>query len=149
MDACPLCLEQLGDYIATLKCGHRYCSECILNAVAKNTGTVEGNTRNQCPMCRAKICDKIEPDAFIMEKITNFGTALDDYDVKVHELNEMLRVTHFSLHQRRVLIFRQRKYINMLRRAIMFNAVHPATIIQKKWRGRVFRKHSAKHSILT
>jgi hypothetical protein len=69
---CPLCLEPLGDATSTLKCGHQYCTECLLNSVAKNTGTPEGNTRINCAMCRAPMCDEIEPSAQTAALIENY-----------------------------------------------------------------------------
>ena len=74
---CPLCLESLGNATATLKCGHQYCSECLLNSVAKNVGTVEGNTRTQCPMCRASMCDEVEPSAQTAALIENYQSLWD------------------------------------------------------------------------
>ena len=59
---CAICCDKIGFAKTVTKCGHSFCTECILNCVAKNTGTAEGNTRNLCPICRDRMCDEIETD---------------------------------------------------------------------------------------
>uniref|UniRef100_A0A6C0B499 RING-type domain-containing protein n=1 Tax=viral metagenome TaxID=1070528 RepID=A0A6C0B499_9ZZZZ len=63
VDICVICSEQLPVAQATLKCGHSFCSECIMNNVARNTGTEEGTSRNKCPMCREECCQEVLPSA--------------------------------------------------------------------------------------
>ena len=68
---CVICCDVLGKAKTVTECGHEFCTTCLLNCVAKNTGTEEGTTRNLCPMCRTPICDEVEPDA-------RFKMQLDD-----------------------------------------------------------------------
>lgn len=67
---CPICGDQLGAARTKTKCGHEFCTECLLNCVAKNTGTVEGTTRHLCPMCREPLCEKVEMDAHTADAIS-------------------------------------------------------------------------------
>jgi hypothetical protein len=60
-DNCPLCLDVISEASSILKCGHKFCSECILNSVALNTGTEEGTSRRLCPLCRVPMCEEVEP----------------------------------------------------------------------------------------
>jgi hypothetical protein len=43
---CVICLDDVGKSRATLRCGHIYCTECLIT---------HGTTNNKCPMCRATI----------------------------------------------------------------------------------------------
>ena len=38
-NTCPICYSEFGDDVATTKCGHKFCTGCLLNCMAKNTGT--------------------------------------------------------------------------------------------------------------
>ena len=78
---CPICCDVLGAARATTECGHAYCTRCLLDAVAKNVGTEEGSTRNQCPMCRSNICDEVEPSQ-------NLTIRLSDLENEVNDLSE-------------------------------------------------------------
>ena len=78
---CPICCDVLGAARATTECGHAYCTRCLLDAVAKNVGTEEGSTRNQCPMCRSNICDEVEPSQ-------NLTIRLSDLEDEVSDLSE-------------------------------------------------------------
>ena len=52
---CPVCMEKLsGDKnICITKCGHKFCSECLIRAARNN---------NDCPLCRQKLTDhEVEP----------------------------------------------------------------------------------------
>ena len=146
---CPLCLEPLGDATATLKCGHQYCSECLLNSVAKNVGTVEGNTRTQCPMCRASMCDEIEPSAQTATLVENLRNAANDFDMQMDELTEQLQWANLALDGRRKTIHQQRENLAGIRFAynlilkthldagvfIYKPLLNAATTIQRIWRG--------------
>ena len=100
MAACALCLELLGDATATLNCGHKYCTECLLNSLAKNVGTVVGNTRNQCPMCRSIICCPVEPDASITEKIRNFRNIIVELNETLEDMEGVINELELKLSQK-------------------------------------------------
>jgi hypothetical protein len=148
---CPLCLETLGDANATLKCCHQFCTECLLNSVAKNTGTPEGNTRNQCPLCRVLMCDTIEPDAGAATLVDNLRNTVGDLEDEVDELNEQLNWANFTLDQRRKKIHQQHEklagiqFINnlLLKKTATFEVFiykpinSAATTIQRIWRGHI------------
>ena len=74
---CVICTEQLPEAMTTLKCGHRFCSECIMNNIARNTGTEEGTSRNKCPMCRDVCCQEVLPSVNIT---IHMGDLKDEID---------------------------------------------------------------------
>ena len=45
-DSCPICLKNIGEDSCTTKCGHKFCTGCLLKAVQRN---------NSCPMCRGEL----------------------------------------------------------------------------------------------
>ena len=57
---CCICLESLnGTRNTTLKCGHCFHTDCILENIAKAK-----NSKNKCPLCRANICSDINQEDF-------------------------------------------------------------------------------------
>jgi len=62
-DYCAICAQSFSQATCILKCGHKFCSECIISNVALNTGTEEGTSRNLCPLCRDPICAEVLPSA--------------------------------------------------------------------------------------
>ncbi len=52
-DSCPICLQIIGEDSCKTKCGHRFCTGCLLKAVQRNSS---------CPMCR---CELIKTDEVI------------------------------------------------------------------------------------
>ena len=63
-DSCPICLQNIGIYSCKTKCGHLFCTECLLKAAQRN---------NSCPMCRGEL---IKSDN-------------DEDDDDLHEVHEM------------------------------------------------------------
>ena len=74
---CVICLENIGKYKSTLKCGHEFCTECLIQHAVLN---------NKCPMCRTSIIDEQEPtfdsvknilflacDNYIVQSLNNQG----------------------------------------------------------------------------
>ena len=98
--SCPLCLEPFSDATAKLKCGHQFCTECLLNSVAKNVGTVAGNTRNQCPMCRSIICCSVEPDASISDKIRSFRSNIVELNETIIDMEDVINELELELSQK-------------------------------------------------
>ena len=91
-DNCPLCLDVISSACSILKCGHKFCSECILNSVALNTGTVEGTSRNLCPLCRVPMCEEVEP-------AKKFKIRMDDlkYDLDAERITSERRKETLSM----------------------------------------------------
>jgi len=65
-NTCAICCGNLDKACATTKCNHVFCTECLLNSMAKNPGTEEGTTRTKCPLCREQICDDVVPSTRIL-----------------------------------------------------------------------------------
>ena len=56
--SCTICLSDLdGKRRTTTKCGHEFCSDCILDNIA-----LSKTNKNKCPNCREDICSSIEPE---------------------------------------------------------------------------------------
>jgi len=53
-------------------CFQELCTTCFANCIALNSGDETGTTRNQCPFCREKFCEKVVPDI-------KFSVLLDNY----------------------------------------------------------------------
>lgn len=101
---CCYCLESLdrtvsndrGEVIAVpttvLKCGHAFCSECFAEAIAKNVGTFDGNTRNQCALCLTPFCSPIETDA-------HTAVVLEQYELEIERLESTVEDQRVKLKQ--------------------------------------------------
>jgi len=86
MNICGICLDTLSPHKTILKCSHEFCSRCLLNNVASNVGCEEGTSRNNCPICRAKICPEVLPSATftihrddVVDELENARIKLDYY----------------------------------------------------------------------
>lgn len=101
-DTCVICTSVLPEAKAVLKCGHSFCSECIMDNIALNTGTEEGTSRNKCPMCRAPCCHEVLPSVAVtihMDNLTDdvqrleeeLTIATDDNEFYVAEINILRR----------------------------------------------------------
>ena len=71
---CIICFEKINNRIG-LKCGHNYCSECILTWLT---------TKNNCPCCRGYVGEDLEN--YVTNRITrttgvrfNIHRAIMDY----------------------------------------------------------------------
>jgi len=86
--------------------------------VAKNTGTPEGNTRNQCPMCRAPMCEPIEPSAHTSALIENYKNL---WERKSEEHRNM--IVQSTAHQKMFVSVIQQKsvQVSQLERALQRN----------------------------
>ena len=47
-DSCPICLKIIGEDSCKTKCGHRFCTGCLLKAVQRN---------GSCPLCRGELIE--------------------------------------------------------------------------------------------
>ena len=50
-DSCPICLKIIGEDSCKTKCGHKFCTGCLLKAVQRN---------GSCPLCRGKLIETDE-----------------------------------------------------------------------------------------
>ena len=50
-DSCPICLKIIGEDSCKTKCGHRFCTGCLLKAVQRNSS---------CPLCRGELIETDE-----------------------------------------------------------------------------------------
>ena len=50
-DSCPICLKIIGEDSCKTKCGHRFCTGCLLKAVQRN---------GSCPLCRGLLVQNQE-----------------------------------------------------------------------------------------
>jgi hypothetical protein len=87
---CPICGDVLGTASATTECGHSYCTRCLLNAVAKNTGT----TRSQCALCRSDICDEVESSAAVTLRMRYLAEDIQTNQLIASDLAEELEVAN-------------------------------------------------------
>lgn len=93
-DNCPLCLDVISEASSILKCGHKFCSECILNSVALNTGTEEGTSRNLCPLCRVPMCEKVEPSEKIKIRMDDLKYELETERITSERRKESLSILY-------------------------------------------------------
>ena len=91
---CMICLEEDTSAFATTACGHRFCTSCLCNNIAQNVGTVEGTTRNKCPICRSKLCEEVRPSMTHSVRLEDLEAEKDDLSLRVDDLemeNKTLR----------------------------------------------------------
>ena len=92
-DDCPICMEKLtGDKnICITKCGHKFCSECLIRAARNN---------NDCPLCRQKLTDhEVEPPSqhgLTNEEIYSLIDANDYYEERFDELRDIFLSSRFD-----------------------------------------------------
>ena len=94
---CSICLNELDDATSMTKCGHKFHTDCLLNSVAKNSGTEEGTTRSKCPLCRATICDDVVPNAAVTIRIKMLEEENKDSDEINEDLHQRLDAMDCSL----------------------------------------------------
>jgi len=54
--SCTICLGELDERTTKTKCGHEFCSDCILENIA-----LSKTNKNKCPNCRDDICPPVKP----------------------------------------------------------------------------------------
>ena len=52
-DTCAVCMNIIGNDCSTTKCGHKFCTGCLLQAVQRN---------GSCPMCRNELVKNVTED---------------------------------------------------------------------------------------
>ena len=89
---CCICMDSLGGgRNTTLKCGHSYHTDCIL----ENISSAPSN-KNKCPLCRADMCSKIsvkEVDE-LKDELEALENTMEDKD----EWSEKLRFAALYFH---------------------------------------------------
>jgi len=78
---CVICTDIIGESRAVTECGHIFCLRCLANNIALGVGAEEGRTSHLCPLCRAPVCEEVQPSA----KIT---VRLDDLTEEVSKITE-------------------------------------------------------------
>ena len=77
-DSCPICLQIIGEDGCKTKCGHKFCTGCLLKANQKNSS---------CPLCRHELLEKEEePDDMTWDEGIP-GLDADDIDQTSRNLN--------------------------------------------------------------
>lgn len=116
MGECSICYETLQQGMVITNCGHAYCPDCIFNSIAKNTGTEQGTSRNLCPICRAPLCDPIEPDELLeirldynKERIIKLTEDLNDNYTEIIDLENSLLQMECKLKGHKGTIIKYRK----------------------------------------
>lgn len=70
--SCPICLKIIGIDSCTTKCGHKFCTGCLLKAVSINSS---------CPLCRGQLIEnqEVENQEVVVED-NELGISLSYYD---------------------------------------------------------------------
>ena len=79
-DSCPICLQIIGEDSCQTKCGHRFCTGCLLKAVQRNSS---------CPLCRGELIktDEVEDNAIRAEE---YASSVDQANFEENSLDHML-----------------------------------------------------------
>ena len=77
-DSCPICLKIIGEDRCKTKCGHRFCTECLLKAVQR---------KNSCPLCRREVIEDngVEEVEELDDASYQFNLSDQDYENAVNE----------------------------------------------------------------
>ena len=67
-DSCPICLKTIGEDSCKTKCGHRFCTECLLKTVKR---------KNSCPLCRRTL---VEDQEVVEDEVHELGMSMFDGD---------------------------------------------------------------------
>ena len=54
-DRCPICLENVDEYIVTV-CNHKFCNDCFIPWIQKE---------NTCPVCRYNLISPVESNGLL------------------------------------------------------------------------------------
>ena len=83
---CPICMEKLTSdkNICITKCGHKFCSECLIRAARNN---------NDCPLCRQKLTNhEVEPPSqhgLTNDEVYSLIDANDYYEERFDALRDI------------------------------------------------------------
>ena len=110
MENCAICLEDITiDAKVTTECGHHFHTRCLLNSVARNTGSEEGTSRNMCPNCREEICSEVLPSETVRIRIDDLEEELSEAETESKAYMEYVNKlnTKISDYQKRLIESRQ------------------------------------------
>lgn len=83
-DECPICFgENYVNYASRLKCGHKLCSECLVNHAVASLN--KNNLIVDCPLCRSTIIT-ITPSQHRLVNIDNIP-AINEHEQQIENLN--------------------------------------------------------------
>ena len=68
-DSCPICLRIIGEDSCRTKCGHLFCTGCLLKSVQRN---------GSCPLCRGELIKTDENDD--IHEVHELGMSMFDGD---------------------------------------------------------------------
>ena len=68
-DSCPICLKTIGEDSCKTKCGHKFCTGCLLTAVQIN---------GSCPLCRGEL---IKGQGVVEDEVHELGTSMLEYEL--------------------------------------------------------------------
>ena len=72
-DTCPVCMNIIGKDSSTTKCGHKFCTGCLLKAVQRN---------GSCPLCRNSLLEnETENMEALIEDDNDIDITTTEYDV--------------------------------------------------------------------
>ena len=71
-DICAVCMNIIGNDCSTTKCGHKFCTGCLLQAVQRN---------GSCPMCRNALLENQEQHIEALIEDDNY-----DYDDNYNDI---------------------------------------------------------------
>ena len=76
-DTCPICLQNIGEDSCTTKCGHRFCTGCLLKSVIRNS---------VCPLCRGELIkNEEEQDDLIWDGLTRMDAAQESRNLNFYD----------------------------------------------------------------
>ena len=86
-------------------------------------GTVEGTTRNQCPICRSKLCDEVIPSMTHSVRLEDLEAEKDVLSLRVDELEMENETLHDKLqkevdvrHHRRAALREKEKELELYKK---------------------------------
>lgn len=74
-DSCPICLKIIGEDSCKTKCGHKFCTGCLLKSVQRN---------GSCPLCRDELIGS-NGDEEVDAVSYQFNLSDQDYENAVNE----------------------------------------------------------------
>lgn len=89
---CVICMDDFGEQrTSTLKCGHKFCSDCIFENIA-NAPT----NKNMCPLCRQDFCSEISVKEVeqLKDELSALENTLDDNYSEISDLKDAALFFH-------------------------------------------------------
>jgi hypothetical protein len=83
---CVICMEDIGQFVSVLKCGHKFHSKCIIEYGVKHNNKVL-----TCPLCRDTILD----DTPLLQEelpVGNVMISIQPSNITTPETNDQLQL---------------------------------------------------------